>query len=252
MKKNCFIALFLMAAAAFAQNSFGTKKFGTVDLGGNFKRVKSVEVKFFGMKANDFELFGADSSAQNWQKISSVSLKGFDDSEKIKIPSARRMQNLALVPVRDVEYQYVFFDDGDKLKISVRSKNDDLSAKPLPKISLENATVLEIDDFDAEDSVRFESRIDRKNLRFEIYAFSEHAYEWQKFGDAYLKNLDDTDSVSCKIDHADLDDFDYIAINPLQDGEFFYKLFARNNDLYVQVFARNSAGASQNLIPDDE
>jgi hypothetical protein len=217
----------------------------------NLKYSKAWFLDFYGNNGNDFEIYGKNPKNQQWQLLKSVSMGGFDSHEKIrgvsdsKITTSMKSWTFAIVPIRDVEYQFFPYIADNNLHLVIRGKNDDLSKEPQVKINLPNATILPLKKLEIEDYVKVVNLTKQKGLEFEIYAFvaDSNGYRWESYGTASLGNTGDTETLNSS-NYFDLENCKCVAINPLQDGDFTYTLSASHNDLYISV--KNSAPVSGN------
>ncbi len=217
----------------------------------NLKYSKAWFLDFYGNNGNDFEIYGKNPKTKKWQLLKSVSMGGFDSHEKIrgasdsKITPEVKSWTFAIVPVRDVEYQFFPYIADNNLHLVVRGKNDDLSKNPQPKINLPNATILPMKGLEVEDYVKVVNKTSQKEISFDIYVFvvDSNGYRWENYGNASLDRIGVTNDLE-EVNSFSLRNCRYVAINPLQDGDFTYTLSASHNDLYISV--KNSAPVSGN------
>jgi hypothetical protein len=232
-------------------SDFDGKHVAVYDLASrNIKYNGAWTLDFYGNNSNDFEIYGKNPKTQQWQLFKSVTKNGFGSQEKIRVANDSNISidmktwTFAVVPVRDVEYQFFPYVQGNDLHLVVRAKNDDLTKQPEIKINLPNATILPIKNLEIEDYVKVVNETPQRGIEFDVYGFvvDKNGYRWENFGNVFFRNIGDTEELES--DSFDLEDCRYVAINPLQDGKFNYTLSASHNDLYITV--KNSAPVSAN------
>lgn len=248
MKKNIFIALSLTASVFLfakpklkfdvdydapdlsAENSYliDLYEFGT-------QGVSSVKIVFYANNPNKINILGNNPENKEWISLVQTELKGFSDqdTESFKNKESMSWRYFALIPENNVFYQYKIGVSGKTLKVEVRSRNDSFDEKPMPKINIENAVVLDIKKYDAEDYVVFKNYTSQPELKIIPYYFNH--YKWSRaFESAVLAGFSDEKKIEI-INDEGIEDVRYLALDIQPQSDYHFKLYENHNDLYIEI-----------------
>ncbi len=84
-----------------------------------------------------------------------------------------------------------------------------------------------------EDYIKLHNSSTDKNIEFTIYMHHPEYQEWVIYGTGNLKGAGDTDTIDSDVD--DIEDYRYYAIVPLNEKEYEYLFYNRNNDLHINI-----------------
>jgi hypothetical protein len=83
-----------------------------------------------------------------------------------------------------------------------------------------------------EDYVKLHNQSSDSNMSFEIYAHDPGSRQWIYYGRGVLKDKGDTDTIDSS---RDLDNYRYLAVAPLNDKDYAYQVYKKNNDLHIDI-----------------
>ncbi|WP_027727613.1 hypothetical protein [Treponema sp. C6A8] len=204
----------------------------------NCKGVNSVSVTFYANKANIITLYGNNPISKEWEKIASCDLKGFSDKdyESFLNKDALNWRYFTFKPENQAELSYKIQISGKILKVEIRPKGEDFDTSPLPKINLSDAYVFDIKKIRAEDYLVFKNFTKCEELKCVPYYFDKKTYKWcHSFENATVKE----NAKIELIDDEEIDGIPYIAVQVIPQGNYSFKLYEKNNDLFIEISDEN-------------
>jgi len=89
-----------------------------------------------------------------------------------------------------------------------------------------------------EDYIRFISSIAARDISFMVYGYDTRTKTWSIIGTAHLKNAGDTDRVNSQF-NGKLNKFRYIAIQSMDEINFYPEVVVARNDIRITVYDRD-------------
>jgi len=198
--------------------------------------ITNARIEYYANERTEIRFYGNNPTDYKWEEIGKSEIKGFSDkdSESFKNKDCKNWRYFVL----DADSSSLIYKtsvSGKTLKVEVREKGDNFDQDPLPKFTEGKAEVFNIEVYDAEDYLVIHNLTNIKNIKCVPYYFDYEDCDWKRaFEIANLIDYNDT----CKIEVIDddgVEDLEILAFEIIPEGNYKFKLYEKNNDLWVDV-----------------
>lgn len=183
------------------------------------------------------QIYGNNPVNQKWEPVGKSDLKGFSDKDSATFSNkdCKNWRYFAIVPDAVSDFIYQIKVSGKTLHIEVRDEGDNFNLHARPKFTNGNAEVFDIDEYGAEDYLVIHNLTKNEKLRCIPYYFDDHDCDWKRgCEDASLRSYNDTCKIEI-IDDEGVEDLDYIALEITPSGNYKFKVYEKNNDLWIAI-----------------
>lgn len=231
-----------------------------VDIWGeNLKFRDYIKLYYSGFEPTEFSVYWLNPDMNKWCLISKVPFQRNKQVATIytSVKTVKKASYYAIVPSRDSNFEFTCEVKNHDLNVVIVDKNAKMPepvtpaatseeskkerahtahtphTNNLPSIELKDAEVFSIQGLGANDFVRFVNKSSYNNIRFDFFVLKGRRQpKWHLFSVAELNGYNDHDTIHSGID---IEDIDYIAIKPLNKGDFSYNVYVKHHDLYIEV-----------------